>query len=258
MADAPATPDPAATPAVSPSVPPAEPAAASASPPASPPSAAPPVEPAAKAKAHEPDWRDDRIAVLTAKLRNSQTKPSDATITPTTIRPEDVDRLANERAAQIAANARFNDDCNQTVDAGRKQFQDFDDKMRELGRVVTPGDPESVGAYVTLINAALKTGEAARVIHQLGSDLSTAQRLMQLDPMSMAVEVTKIAAGASKGNEISAAPKPITPVGGRGNNIHEISADDPNAADKLSTKEWMVRRIADVAKKGGDVRSRYR
>ena len=87
------------------------------------------------------------------------------------------------------------------------------------------------------------------IIHALGSDLNEAARILALDPVRMGVEVAKLAMRADAGPGVSAAARPITPVGARGAAHTAISADDPDKADRLSTAEWMKRREAAVAAK---------
>ncbi len=147
----------------------------------------------------------------------------------------------------MANQMRFNDECNKVAEAGRKAYgqEEFDNRIKDLMRLVTPGDEMSGNAYMTMISAAMKSGKPEEVIHQLGGDLKTAQRIMSLDPMSMAVELTKIATGAVN-TDISHAPRPIKPVTTKTSSLTDIDPSDPTRADNLSAAEWHKRRNAQI------------
>jgi hypothetical protein len=217
--------------------------------------AAPGIQPTASATPAEPtlakpqrDWREDRIAKLTAQLRETQEKLAATVQTasaPDATREAEINALANQRAQELAVTAKFNSDCDAAAQVGRKEFPDFEAKIGELRRLVTPGDPTSSAAQVALVQAALQTGEAHRVLHRLGGDLNEAARIMALPPMAMAVEVAKVALRDPVIVD-PPLPKPITPVWARGAPHTEISPDDPERGGRLSTAEWMARRNAQV------------
>lgn len=198
------------------------------------------------------DWRDDRIAVLTARL--AEAKKAALPVEPKTpaaagTSEEEINRRveaeAQTRAQVLAAQAAFNAEANGVVEKGRGEFTDFDERVTELRKLQ---DPTSQVAYENMIRAAIETGEGPKLIHALGGDLNEASRIMGLSPTKMAVELTKIAVGVP--GKLSAVPKPITPVGGRTAPHTTIDPTDPTRADNLSTAEWMARRQAQLSKSG--------
>ena len=202
-----------------------------------------------------PDWRDKRIAVLTARLseakRGGGDKPADkpaadkpGTVTAT---QAEIDALVEQRTQERSATSEFNRLCNEAAAAGRQAFPDFDGKVTELKRLANPEDLNEMTRYNQMLVAVLETGEAPKLLHRLGGDLNEAARIMALPPIKMAVELTKMA--QAEPGQISSLKKPITPVGGKGQGHEGVQPDDPERADNLSTVEWMRRREAQLEKK---------
>jgi hypothetical protein len=128
---------------------------------------------------------------------------------------------------------------------GRQAYADFDVVVNKLVGLVDPNDPQGVQSYNQFLNAALETGEASRIIHALGSDLNEASRILSLNPIKMAVELTRMAAKPQQ--ELSQTPRPLNPattnaMAGR----TSTSPDDPGS-DQMSTAEWMRRREEQIA-----------
>jgi hypothetical protein len=89
-------------------------------------------------------------------------------------------------------------------------------------------------------------------MYELGGDMAKASEMLELaaaSPVKMALEVAKMS--LVKGEpEPSKAPKPITPIGGKGSSLNEIAPSDPMRADKLSTAERMARRNEEIKAQG--------
>lgn len=212
----------------------------------------PPTSPPPSTEPPQPDWRDKRIATLTRRLRELQEKGPPPTPAPTTTQPPlqpptDLDALVNQRARELAAVNDFNRRCDETALAGRATFGEaqFNGRINNLRQLVDNTDPQSVQAYNSLLMAALETGDAAKVLYDLGEDMNEAQRILALTPTKMAVEMTRKA--AMPPNQVSGAPKPITTIANRGAAHTSIEPDDPDRSDHLSTAEWMRRREAQLA-----------
>jgi hypothetical protein len=167
-----------------------------------------------------------------------------------------VDRLAEARARELAVIHDFNRRCDEVALAGRRVFGEtqFNGQIANLQKVIDQDDPASVQNYNSFLMAAIETGEAAKLLHQLGSNLDEAQRIMGLPPTRMAVELTRLAMGPEQ--QVSGAPRPINPVGGRGASHEQISPDDPDRADHLATQEWMRRREAQLTERAQARRQR--
>lgn len=197
------------------------------------------------------DWRDKRIAQLTAKLREAQPLKTaesapGAGALPAAGTPE-FDQAVAQRAAGLAAQASFNQACEDVAKAGRTAFTDFDERISNFSNIVDQANPTEANAYAQLVATAIETGEGAKILHELGGDLNRAQTLLGLSPTKLAMELTRMAVGATPRREISQAAKPITPIGKTLSSDAEIRPDDPGRADKLSTKTWMERRNAQAA-----------
>lgn len=203
------------------------------------------------------DWRDKRIATLTRRLRELQEKGVSTTVAPPPSTPPaaplspptDLDALVNQKAMELSAVQDFNRRCDQAALEGRTTFgeSEFNGRINNLRKLVDNTDPQSVQAYNAMLMAALETGDAPRLLHDLGADLNEAQRLLLLTPTKMAVELTKRAAMPTP--TVSNAPRPINPVGTRPGSHERIAPDDPDRADHISTAEWMRRREEQVAQR---------
>lgn len=209
----------------------------------------PPTDPPPPVAKPTDDWKDRRIAQLTARLRAAQAKTPEIVPppTPTTSAPEsDFDARVNAEAARRAESAAFAQACERVRSEGDATFPDFGSRVESLAQLVDGSDPASVSTYSSFIAAAIETGEGPKLIHALGGDLNEASRILALSPTKMAVELTKLALRAEPTAEPSKLPKPITPVGSRGATHEAIDPRDAERADRLSTREWMARREAQV------------
>jgi hypothetical protein len=207
----------------------------------------PPQQPEAQPPAPS-DWRDKRIATLTRRLREMQERQGQPEAKQSEAKPPlQMDQaLIDQRAREIAAINDFNRRCDEAALSGRAQFgeAEFNGRIANLQKLSDPTDAASVQAYNSLLMAALEVGDPEKILFELGSDLNEAQRILGMTPTKMAVELTKRA--AKMPTQVSAAPKPITPIGARTASHEPIEPDDPTKSDHLSTAEWMRRREAQL------------
>lgn len=193
--------------------------------------------------APKPDWRDKRIAKLTAQLKEAQAKPKAPEAPAPQQNPtEDF----NRRVSEAVAAQRFNEKCNEVAEQGRSAFPDFDERLTALRSLVNDQDPAEVAQYNQFIQAGMETGQLHQIIHELGADLEEASRLLALPPIKMAMELAKRGV-APQADPVSLAPKPIRPLGGQLREHTQVRPDDPSRSDTLSTAEWMKRRSEQVA-----------
>lgn len=203
-----------------------------------------------------PAWQvaamQKRIDKLTAQLKAKEPATPDPNNPASQVPADEVEARAEVLATAKAQQAEFDRACTETVEAGRKEFPDFNDKVQDLLQVRDISDPASVQAYNTLIAAAIETGDGAKIIHKLGGDLEEAARIMGLTPVKMGVALAKLASVAVKIEpDVSTAPKPITPLnGGKKASFEQIEPDDPERAGKLDMSTWMERREKQVAERG--------
>lgn len=192
------------------------------------------------------DWRDRRIAQLTARLKEFQEKKDEA---PSGDPTADFDKRVEQEAIRRAEAREFASRCNAVVEKGRGQYgeAEFNSRLAQLRNVVDTTDPAAVAAYENFIRAGLETENLDRIIYDLAADPNEAVRVLALPPMKMAVELAR-RASAPEPEPVSVAPKPIKPVGGAPGRVHvAVDPSDPAASDRLSTAEWMKRREAQLA-----------
>lgn len=92
----------------------------------------------------------------------------------------------------------------------------------------------------------MQTGQASRLIYELGGNLDEASRIMAQDPVGMTYELTKMS--MRNGSDASGAPRPLNPVATAAQSDRRmIQPDDPDNADGLTTEEWMRRRDEQIA-----------
>lgn len=207
-------------------------------------------------KEQKEDWRDRRIAQLTAKLNQSKQAP---VVTPAVETPApggtpaldptaDFARRVDEAANGKLAAQNYANQCNKAAIDGRAKYGDdaFNTNLRSLHKLIDQTDPNEVAAYDRFLRAAIETEKPEDLIFTLGSDLTKAQKIFEMNPVKMAVELTKMALAAPEVEGASATPKPIRPVGGGSGDHAPVRPSDTSRADTLSTAEWMRRREAEV------------
>lgn len=173
------------------------------------------------AQQHKPknDWVQRRIDQLTrekfeekrarealeAQLQQYQQSGESVQQQPAA-KPMTADEIRAE-AKKLVQQERFDEACNKTFEAGKKDFPDWDASLRTFGML--GGAPQEFLEAVTAMDAG------HRVIHHLGANPEAAERLLALPPLRMAMELTRLEAQLSKAAPVSKAPPPISPVGGR-------------------------------------------
>jgi hypothetical protein len=135
----------------------------------------------------------------------------------------EIDRLATERAKQIAAEQQFNAACNKVYEDGKGSHADFDEAVRGIGMLTGGAPPRE------FLDAVTALPDGAEVYYQLGKNLDEAARIMQLPPVRMAVELAKLSGKPARAK--SNAPAPIQPVGG-------TTRGEPDP-DKMPMSEWV-------------------
>lgn len=160
-----------------------------------------------------------------------QAAPQDAEAQP--VRPEDIDRLANQRADEITTARQLNERSNAVFQAGTKAFGDtFQQSIAvvidEAGPLIAPN-----GRATPLGEAILDAEAPAQVLHHLAQHPEIAEQLRDLTPAQLGRRIARIEAEMSAkpvAPKPSNAPKPITPVRG---------ASAPQAIDPSDTRRWI-------------------
>ena len=203
----------------------------------------------------------ERLDKVTAKAKGAEEElarlRAGATRAPEELAEQQIEERARARATELALQMKFNEDTAKVLKAGRSGFPDFDEKVGAL-RTATldESDPESAKRYVGLVSGVLETAEgdatiAAKLIHSLGSDPETAERLLSLSPVGLGRELAKMAERPDPEPPSKAPKPPSVVVGGRSASHTPIDPSDPTRAGQLSMAEWMARRAAQVKERQG-------
>lgn len=216
----------------------------------------PPAPPKRDYAAERTQQRIDRLTAQKAALEAEVTKLK-------TAQPPDMQAMQAEIAAKateiakgeaekIAAWNSFTSSLNSAIAEGQKEFgaEKFDKAVASLRTLHDNSDPAANDQYLGMLQTILDTGVASKLIAQLGEDPSEAARIMGLSPTKMGVELGKLAYRDVE--DVSKAPKPLTPISGAGRNHVNVAAEDTERADGLDMRVWMERRNKHV----GDVNTR--
>ena len=95
----------------------------------------------------------------------------------------------------------FDRSANDIYEKGVKEYPDFEQSLSNFKMLG--------GLQPAVVEAAMETGEAAKVLYELGKNPDEAARIMALPPTKMAVAVAKIAVKPSSAPAVSKAPPPI-------------------------------------------------
>jgi hypothetical protein len=143
-------------------------------------------------------------------------------------READVRTLAQQEAARMVAEQRFDESCNKVYSTGKTEFPDFDQAVANL---------QMVGVNRDFLELATTSDAGAKLLHHLGNDLDEAARILALSPVQMARELTKLEFKLNQpppAKPVSKAPAPITPIGTGG-------VTESGLSDDLPIDEWMRR-----------------
>lgn len=178
---------------------------------------------------HAKDAENERLRKL-LEVAGSATPPGGeaAPVAPTPAQapqaPNSPDAFQQAVKAEVARQA-FDQKCNEVYAKGKDEFgAEFDGAVGNLNSMGFMGRD--------MLDAALATGDAAKVIHHLGNDLDEAARISSLPPTAMGAEIAKLAAkvSAPKAQPVSSAPAPIKPLGGSAKPADDVY--DSNLSDE--------------------------
>lgn len=197
--------------------------------------------------------REARIAELEAQLKAKE-PPKTGGDGAGGLDEAEVERRANERARTMSAEARaqeaWNSMCANITKAGEGAHADFEAKIGPVVKsLVDFNDAASFNAYASFVNVANETGKAHEIIYDLAQNPDEFAKILSMPSARMAVEVARMV--TPEGQILSKAPRPIRPVGNRGNAHEAIKASDPDRADNLDTATWMARREKEISDRGG-------
>ena len=123
--------------------------------------------------------------------------------------PQDIDSLAEKKAAELVQQREFNAKCDAIYSSGNGEFgQEWDTTLANFGMLGGLNQP--------FLEAVTELPDAHKVLHQLGSDMDAAARIMSLPPIKMAFELAKLSSKPVKTAPVTKAPPPIAPLDGAG------------------------------------------
>lgn len=129
--------------------------------------------------------------------------------------PADIDRLANERAAELRKRESIGERVGKVIEAGRK-LEGFSAAADAVAEIVPFTDRK--GQPTPFIEAVLDCDDSAAVIKYLGDNPDEAEDLADLTPVQLGRRLAKLEnqLKQSATKKTSAAPKPLQPIAGNG------------------------------------------
>lgn len=200
-----------------------------------------------------PKWFQERINEVTAKTRAEERKrimvedqnkqllaelakrPKAEGASDGKLTAEDVDRLASEKAQDIARANAFNAKCDAVFDKGVEVYPDFKETLGTFNMLGGVNQP--------MLEAIIELEEPHKVIHYLGTNPDDASRVLRMAPTKMAIELAKLEASLNREvkKPVSKAPAPTRQVDSRAGSERDL--DDP----KVSMSEYIKRREKQLA-----------
>lgn len=198
-----------------------------------------------------------RIAKLTARNKELEARVNAGTATPgeRAANEANLEELAEAKAVvrakviaeQTLAQRAYDQDCANLVSEGKKAYgeEEFDKKVKQLATLFDSTNKEAAKRFTTLVQATIDSGEGPKLVYLLGDDTAEAAKIMTMSPGKMAAALMKLSQKEPP-QELSGAPKPIVPIGSRGQRHEDIKASDRDNSSKLTTEAWMARRNVEV------------
>jgi hypothetical protein len=180
------------------------------------------------------DWRDRRMARLTAQAREAERQVAaereqrariEAELRTLKGEPEttetkpDIDIAALAR--QMVEHERFQESFAKWDEAGVKADPEFRDNCARLADLGGNQRPDFAQVLMDL-------DDSPRVVAELAKDPERAERILHMPSHKMALEIAKIAAKttAPAAPRVSKAPEPVRPLGGPGRTERDPMSDD--------------------------------
>jgi hypothetical protein len=181
-------------------------------------------------KVYEAKREAEALRQRLAQYEQSQRQAPDEQQEQSQYQPQDLETLAEQKAAQLLAERSFNEKCNQVYEAGAKEVPNFDAAVSNL---------QLVGVNRDFLEAVTATDAGHKILAHLGQleNLPEAERILNLPPVQMGRELAKLELKLNQPpppKPVSKAPAPISPIGSGG-------VTDSGLSDELPIDEWMRR-----------------
>lgn len=192
-----------------------------------------PVAPAEKPKKKGEGWELREIAEQRARRRALEREVAilKAAI-PEGDNTENKPVVSEQEKAQAIAAYVFNRKCDDVAEAGRKEYQDFDDAVRILDAAGVM-DPQ----FLDIITEMPKSHQ---LIYQLSENPEEARRIRNLPITKQALELARLEAKLGQPvvqKQVSKVTQPIKPVTGNGA-ASAYAGDDPQQMTDEQYSEW--------------------
>ncbi len=153
---------------------------------------------------------------------------------------EDVDKEAQKRAEFIAAQKEFVKSCNDLYEDASKIDKNFETKVNELADDIGPIPSRMIG----ILHDEIENGAA--VLNYLCDNHDEAEKIYNMSPDKMGIELYKVGVKLIPKKEVkqvSKVPPPNDPIRANGRTTIPLN-------DKMTDKEWIDRRNADLRARG--------
>lgn len=184
--------------------------------------------------------RDTTIAQLRAELATARASRDDDTDDtdkpkPRTVPEEEVETRANARAAELRRIEKIAEKARAAGEAGKKLNSKFAALVNDMAEDIPLVD--SKGRPTEFSEAVLDCDDKAAVMLAIASDPDLIEEFKGLSGAALGRRIARLETELAKSPATpSGAPKPLTPVGGRGNSGKAEAA--------MSDEEWRASRQA--------------
>lgn len=185
----------------------------------------------AQRKAEEANREADTYRQLLESVQRGDTAPNQQPAT----QPANDEQRIRAAAAELNKVDNFNRRSNEVFAAGKADFPDFEDSLRNL---------HMVGVTEAFLQDVVSLPDSHKVLQALGSNPEEAGRILSLPPLQQGRELERLSSKPQpKVNKpVSNAPPPIgSTVGSSGS-----TSKDP---DKMTTEEFMAWRNSQAKKR---------
>ena len=179
---------------------------------------------------YQAEARADQLAAKLAEYERAAQPQAE----PVAVKPEDIDRIATERAREMATAASVAERSNQAFSAGVKSFGE-EAFRASLAAVIDEAGPiiGAKGMPTALGEAILDADDPAKLLHHLGQHPDIADSLRDLSPSRLGRRIASIEADMKAAAPApSRAPKPLEPVKAVATN----AGPSPESSDYMTWK----------------------
>ena len=188
----------------------------------------------------EAEMLRERIAALETQRPAQTQQESDEPQQRPAIDPKEIDRIATQRADEIARNRDIARRASDVMKAGSK-LGGFDDAVNTVAEEIPFAD--RAGRPTPFIEAVFDSEAPAAILHYLGNNPDEAAEFADLGPAQIGRRIAKLEAklSAAPKQQTSNAPKPLKPVQPNG-----AGEKDPS---RMTDAEFAAWRKAQIAKR---------